>query len=97
MTNYGLNSFSKIKDYERCCNYITKYISKDCVRNAKNQVYFCSRGLKKATKYELKNSIDLKFSYFNDYCKIKNMSLNKLDKFDKHNLIYLTDLDNYIK
>lgn len=32
----GFNSFSKIKDYNKCCNYITKYITKDCVRNDKN-------------------------------------------------------------
>lgn len=29
----GFNSFSLIKDYNKCCNYITKYITKDCVKN----------------------------------------------------------------
>lgn len=36
----GFNSFSKIKDYNKCCNYITKYITKDCVKNdARHGIY----------------------------------------------------------
>lgn len=38
----GYNSFSKILDYNACCSYITKYITKDCVKNDNNQIYFCS-------------------------------------------------------
>lgn len=29
----GFNSFSKIKDYTKTCNYILKYITKECVKN----------------------------------------------------------------
>lgn len=71
----GFNSFSKIKDYISCCNYITKYISKDCVKNDKNQIYISSRGLKKAIKTEifLPNDNDIKWNYENDYCCIKDI------------------------
>lgn len=71
----GFNSFSEIKDYNRCCNYITKYISKDCVKNEKNQIYICSRGLKRADKVELNliNDGNIKWDYKNDYCCIKNI------------------------
>lgn len=29
----GFNTFSKIRDYTKTCNYILKYITKDCVKN----------------------------------------------------------------
>lgn len=71
----GYNSFSEIKNYNKCCNYITKYISKDCVKNDKNQIYICSRGLKRAEKTELHllNDGDIFWDYTNDYCCIKNI------------------------
>ena len=71
----GYNSFSKIKNYNKCCNYITKYISKGCVKNDKNQIYICSRGLKRAEKTELNlfNDGDIYLGYTNDYCCIKNI------------------------
>lgn len=49
----GYNSFSLIKDYNKCCNYITKYITKDCVKNSHNQLFIRSKGLSVATKEEL--------------------------------------------
>lgn len=49
----GYNTFSKIKDYTKCCNYIIKYISKDFVKTKENQIYFCSRGLSKGLHYEV--------------------------------------------
>lgn len=45
----GWNSFSKIKDYNKACNYITKYISKNPIILDSGYVYNCSRGLKKPT------------------------------------------------
>lgn len=40
----GFNSFSKIRDYSKTCNYILKYITKDCVKNeARHSLYFQSR------------------------------------------------------
>ena len=45
----GFNSFSKIRDYNKACNYITKYISKNPVILESGYVYNCSRFLKKPT------------------------------------------------
>ena len=77
----GFNSFSKIKDYTKCCNYITKYITKDCVKNSHNQVYISSRGLKKATREEF-SILDFTPSFSNDYCEIKDIQIDKLS-FDE--------------
>ena len=38
--NFGWNTFSKIKSYNKCCSYIAKYITKNCVKNENNQIYF---------------------------------------------------------
>lgn len=43
----GFNSLSKIKDNLKCSNYITKYISKSFCKTSHNQIYFCSKGLKR--------------------------------------------------
>lgn len=69
----GFCSLSRIRDYEKCCNYITKYISKEFLKTSKNQIYFCSRGLDKPIKkYYSYNEIDinkLELIYENDYIK----------------------------
>lgn len=39
----GFCSFSEIKDILKCANYITKYITKDCIKNEHNQIYMCSK------------------------------------------------------
>lgn len=44
----GLNSFSKIKSFNKVASYITKYVSKDCVKNSHNQIYISSRRFKKS-------------------------------------------------
>ena len=75
----GFNSFSEIRDFEKTCNYITKYITKDCVKNENNQIYICSRGLKKADKYEI-NSISIdKWGFENEFCKIKDFNVNEMN------------------
>ena len=78
----GFNSFSPIKDYNKCCNYITKYITKDCIRNENNQIYISSRGLKKATRYEIQ-PLDFDFTYQNDYVKIKDFTTEELSTYEK--------------
>ena len=88
LDNIGFNSFSKIIDYNKCCNYITKYITKDCIRNKHNQIYISSRGLKKADKYEIP-CIDLDWSFENDFCKIKEFSSNDLSKNDVFQILGL--------
>ena len=80
----GFNSFSKIKDKAKVSNYITKYITKDCVKNESGTVYFCSKGLKHADKYHiLELALDdyiSKKPYVNDYCKIYDLSINELSQ-----------------
>ena len=89
----GFNSFCKIDgDYARCCNYIIKYISKDCIKNSSNQIYFCSRGLRKADKFDVKIDFPIDFSYENDYVKI--LDFNSADKNYK-NLVELLTQYNY--
>lgn len=77
----GFNSFSKIKDFTKCCNYITKYITKDCIRNESGMIYISSRGLKKAEKSEILSFPfqDYLKTWENDYCKIADFRLSDLD------------------
>lgn len=86
----GFNSFSKIKDYTKCCNYIIKYITQDCIKNSHNQIYISSRGLKKATKEEFKY-IDFIPTYTNEYVSIKDFTLDSLSKDE---LLYFINLKN---
>lgn len=83
--NIGHFSFSKINDYNRCCNYICKYITKDCVKNEHNQIYFCSKGLYKASSEELTNFdyFEFKkffgdFKYRDDYSQISDFQFSEL-------------------
>lgn len=86
----GFNSFSKIKDYTKCCNYILKYITKDCIKNSHNQIYISSRGLKKATKEEFKY-IDFIPTFTNEFVAIKDFTLDSLSKDE---LLYFINLKN---
>ena len=72
----------KIKNYNACCNYITKYITKDCIRNSHNQIYISSRGLKKALRTDIQN-FDFFEDYKNDYCKIKAVDFDTLSMQEK--------------
>lgn len=78
----GFNSFSKIESLEKVANYILKYITKDCVRNSKDQVYICSRGLKKAERSELNINInnDIDFSYSNDFVDILDFDVQNVSR-----------------
>lgn len=67
----GFNSFSRIKHFYKACNYMLKYITKSCCRNDTNQIYFCSRGLKRPDKYEIP-AIDIDWQYENDFVQIKD-------------------------
>lgn len=75
----GFNSFSEIRDKTKCANYITKYITKKCIRNEQGSIYFCSKGLKRALSYEIA-PVDLyKFNkkiFENDYIKIVDFTLS---------------------
>lgn len=89
----GFNSFCKIDgNYARCCNYIIKYITTDCVKNSSNQIYFCSRGLKKADKFDLKIDIPIDFTYENDFVKILDFNS---DDFKYKDLVEFLTYYNY--
>lgn len=88
----GFNSFSKIKDYTKCCNYILKYITKDCIKNSHNQIYISSRGLKKSTKEEF-SYIDFVPSFTNEFVEIKDFTVDSLSKDE---LLYLINLQKNV-
>lgn len=72
--------------YSRLCSYIQKYISKDMVKKYNGQLYFCSKGLKKATRYIIKDVPDtIKWDFDNEFVSIKN--------FDYTNIADHSDLD----
>lgn len=81
----GFNSFSKIHDYTKTCNYILKYITKDCIKNEHGTVYISSRGLKKADRYEIK-PLSIDWSYKNDFCQIKDINISELSQTEILNL-----------
>lgn len=88
----GFNSFSKINDNIKCANYITKYISKECVKNESGSVYFCSKGLKKSVSYEiapldLDNYLTSFIPFENDYLKIFDI---RFDLLTREELLYLS-------
>lgn len=78
----GFNSFSKIESLEKVANYILKYITKDCVKNSKNQIYISSRGLKKAERTELNTNInnDIEFTYSNDFVDILDFDVENCSR-----------------
>lgn len=82
----GFNSFSKINSFNKVASYITKYVSKDCVKNMHNQIYISSRGLKKAERFEI-NDVPLFYDYENDYCKVKEFYFDDLNMKEKLDII----------
>lgn len=83
----GYFSCSPIRDYNKTCNYITKYITKDCIKNEHNQIYFCSKGLKKASVEELHNFNFQEFqeafggfSYSSEYSQCSDLHFSKLNR-----------------
>lgn len=96
----GFNTFTKIQHYNKCCNYIIKYISKDTVKTTENQIYFCSRGLSKGENYEV-NYIPyelFKNCYnYEDLCSVKDLYLDELTQEDLLNFGNIQDIDNLIE
>lgn len=97
----GYNSFSIIKDYNACCSYITKYITKSCVKNENNQIYFCSRGLKKAqVEYMIDQDLSKIFDnlFENEYCQKKDFCIDQLSREQKMKLNdYFTKNDEILQ
>lgn len=96
----GFNSFDKIYDYNKCCNYITKYITKKCLKTENNQIYFCSRGLNKPSE-EIMINLDLKSIwgdniYESEYCQKKDFDITKLSSEQKRKLLkFFNENDDY--
>ena len=75
----GYCTLTKIKDYEKCCNYITKYITKDCIKNEKGTIYISSRGLRKASNIHVPDVSPITgFDYENEFIFLKDYNLNNL-------------------
>lgn len=85
----GYNTLSPIRDYNKCCNYILKYITKDCVRNEHNQIYICSRGLKKAKRQEI---MPFDINHYNIYIEKNGQLLSKIYN-DERGFITSIDFD----
>ena len=75
---YGWCNVQKIRNYEACCKYITKYITKELFEMEKGKhCYFISNNLKKSTKvYDLviRRAENLNFDFYNDYCSVSKIS-----------------------
>ena len=102
--NFGFSSIEEIRDYESCCKYITKYISKQFVNGKKkSHLYFCSKGLKTSeVLYDLVcTNTDIDYDFYSDYVSIKDFKEDsKLDIFEKIESSFynyynsVTDIDN---
>lgn len=50
----GFCTLTKIENKEKSANYITKYITKNPIRNEKGTLYICSRGLNRSFSYDIR-------------------------------------------
>ena len=84
--------------YERLCSYIQKYISKDMNKKYNGQLYFCSKGLKRADRYLIKDvpkNIDWDFE--NDFVCIKDFDISHFDNLDIFDIKEKNFLDILLK
>lgn len=97
----GFNSFSQIKEYNKCCNYLTKYITKNCCKTERNQIYFCSRGLVSPNEEFMINQDLTKIFdnvYENEWIQKKDFDITKLSQQQKYKLSrYFEQNDNFFK
>lgn len=85
----GYCTLTKIKSLERVSSYITKYVTKSCVKNSKGTIYISSRGLKKADKIYCDFSPPSGFTYENNFVSSKEYSLENLSPAESFDLLYL--------
>lgn len=97
----GYNTFTKIKSYNRCCNYIIKYISKDSVETLEGQRYFCSRGLSKGESYEV-NYIPYELFestqayHLEELCSIRDLYFDTITQADLLSFSKIQDTESII-
>lgn len=63
---FGYISMDKIRDLDRCANYILKYVTKNLDKSVKDQechLYYCSKGLKRAEVIFKEVNMDLGMPY----------------------------------
>lgn len=82
---FGFCDLEPIKDHDRVCNYLIKYISKDLYKSVTElgaHSYYCSRGLKRAERIKegYMSWENIKPTYKNDYCEVllERYSVGKL-------------------
>lgn len=101
---FGFSSIELIKNYDACCKYITKYITKEFEKVGKSKhLYFCSKGLKTSDVLcdVVCTNLDIDFDYSCDYCLIKSFNDSNfnyyLDHVENNFINYynsVTDIDN---
>ncbi len=90
---FGYNSLGKIKDKQKVSSYITKYITKsmnDLKDKLNAKLYYCSRGLEKATLiargYYIADE-PITYDFKNEYVRIKTFQYSKeLDEYFKNSI-----------
>ena len=82
---FGFNSYSEIRDKNKCSTYIQKYLTKDITNEFQGQRYLCSKGL--ALPIEIDRAHTFKEDYVWDFeteliqqVKIDKKSLQELSK-----------------
>lgn len=76
-SKFGFTSIQKIKNYEACCKYITKYVTKDLMEREKaSHLYYVSNDLKLPELVEDFVIVDSRlnndyYDFINEFCKIK--------------------------
>lgn len=79
---FGFTTVSPIKSQERCTSYITKYVTKDCVKTAISNgghMFYASQGLQGKTlafegKYLPLDLGKVEYSFSNEYVEIADIS-----------------------
>lgn len=109
----GFNSFSAIKEYNKACTYITKYITKEnMVRNEKGTIFFASKGLKRPSEEVMINIDLLKIFeplkegdivkenkvFSNKYCQKVDFQVDRLSRKQREELMfYYKENEEYFK
>lgn len=82
----GFCTFSPIKSLGRVSSYITKYITKDCIRNENGYMYISSHGLKVPYISDIHPICMDKipcFTKFYDFCSVHDIDFNLLTRDEK--------------
>ena len=73
----GFNSYSEIRDKEKCSSYIQKYLTKDIMNEFKGQRYLCSQGLKLPLEVDRAYLFNDEYEWDFETEQIQQVKLNK--------------------